>query len=130
FDERGGRVWLNFFRTAGPIIVPIDHGDQLLAEIFRVGQLPRMDLPEELRFEQVRVSPRICLKLQPPRKEYSWTAPRVAGELFFDYGGEKGPPHPPGNVPHQSESPRVIHPRPPAGKAAQERLAGLRFSTH
>jgi superfamily II DNA or RNA helicase len=127
FDDRGGRVWLNFFRTTGPIIVPLDHGDQLLAEIFRVGQLPRMDLPEELRFEQVRVPPRVCLKLQPPRKEYSWTAPRVAGELFFDYGGEMVPADPPGNVRYQSEGRRLIIRDPQVEKAANERLTAVGF---
>jgi superfamily II DNA or RNA helicase len=129
FDDQGAQVWLNFLRSTGPIIVPIDHGDQLLAEVFRVGQLPRMDLPVELRFQRLSVSPRPCLRLQPPRKEYSWMAPRVPAEIFFDYGGEMVPGNPPGNVRYQSERRLLIIRDPAAERAAGERLEALGFRT-
>jgi len=85
FDDLGAFPWMSFLRRQKALTVPREEKDAWLAELLRLPNLPRLELPEELRFEQVTVTPRPLVKVraEPTRSGSS----RLLGELSFSYDG-------------------------------------------
>jgi superfamily II DNA or RNA helicase len=75
--------WITFLRRQGPLRVPAAQRDEFLAELLRQPELPALDLPEELRYEEISAAPRPRLTVKPNR----WRSGQLQGELSFDYGG-------------------------------------------
>jgi SNF2-related domain/Helicase conserved C-terminal domain/Bacterial SNF2 helicase associated/SWIM zinc finger len=93
WDDRVARLqdfdafaWISLLRNNGPLAVPVKQKDDLVQELLKLPRLPRLDLPEELRYEEVSVAPRPCLKVRPPEKR-GWGPERLRGDLSFDYDG-------------------------------------------
>jgi superfamily II DNA or RNA helicase len=85
YDDHGAFAWIAWLRKQGPLRVPVAQSGELLAELLRQPRLPPLDLPEELRFEEVAVVPRSRLTVKP-QKKYG-TFDLLHGELSFDYDG-------------------------------------------
>jgi SNF2 family DNA or RNA helicase len=49
--------------------------------------LPRLSLPEELQYEEIRVTPRPRLTVVAPKQKNRWEADRLHWKLSFDYAG-------------------------------------------
>ena len=89
----GGRVarlaeetrfeWLLHLRRAGSIEIPAGEAQQALAALLNHPVPARVEVPEELRYEEVRVTPRPWLTLRA-LKRYSWEQSRLRAELSFD----------------------------------------------
>jgi superfamily II DNA or RNA helicase len=79
--------WVSLLRRSGPLSVPGKQKDDLVRELLKLPRLPRLDLPEELRYEEVAAIPKPRLKVLPPEK-HGWGRERLRGELSFDYDGE------------------------------------------
>ena len=78
--------WIPMLRQTGSLTIPASQVDDLQAEILACNQLPRMELPEEIRFEQVRVTPKPRLMVKPIDSRVAGSD-LLAGELSFDYDG-------------------------------------------
>jgi superfamily II DNA or RNA helicase len=86
-EHGGSDSWLSLLRKAGEIEVPASDGLDLVQEVLAQSLLPPVDWPEQLRFEEIAVAPRCCLKLRKP--EISWRHQRdiLWAGLVFDYEG-------------------------------------------
>jgi hypothetical protein len=83
-DHQGAFQWISVLRVQGPLSAPLKQKDELLQELLQMPHLPRLELPEELRYEEVQLAPKPRLKVRAPAK-HSWGPPRLEGELSFGY---------------------------------------------
>ncbi len=84
-DHAGAFAWISHLRDVSPLRVPVDQGDKLLEEALRLPRVPQLDLPAELRYEEVRVAPGYRCRVQPGPRE--WGPEYLRAELSFDYDG-------------------------------------------
>ncbi len=127
-DDGGAFDWITFFRQNGVLSVPAKQRDDLLKELLALPRLPRLDLPDDLSFEEVTVKPRPRLKVRPPDR-HPWGQPRLRGELSFDYDGEVIAADQPGRGIYQPERRRLMRRDTAAEAAAAERLKEVGFQT-
>ena len=85
YEHHGAFNWIALLREQGPLRVPVGQSEEFLAELLRQPQLPPLDLPEELRYEEVVLTPRPRLTVKPDRN--SSRLDQLRGELSFDYNG-------------------------------------------
>jgi superfamily II DNA or RNA helicase len=83
-EHHGAFDWIALLREQGPLRVPVAQGEELLAELLRQPRLPPLDLPQELRYEEIVFEPRPRLTIKRGRNGAS---DLLYGELSFDYGG-------------------------------------------
>jgi superfamily II DNA or RNA helicase len=86
YDSQGAFNWVSLMRRQGMIPVPVAQKDEMLGEILKAPQLPRLDLPEDLTYEEAMGVPRPRLTIKEPEKNY-WGPQKLRGELSFDYEG-------------------------------------------
>jgi superfamily II DNA or RNA helicase len=122
----GAFEWIGLLRKNGPLAVPVGQQGELLKELLGLPRLPRLDLPEELRFEEASLTPRPRLKVRAPER-HSWGPERLRGELSFDYDGEIVPATKPGRGVYQADRQRLIVRDEAVERAAAERLQQLGF---
>jgi superfamily II DNA or RNA helicase len=125
-DDGGAFDWISLLRREETFSVPITQKDKFLEELLRLPELPRLDLPDELRFEEVRVTPRPQLKVRPPERQH-WGSPRLRGELSFDYDGENVPSDRAGRGVYQPDHRRFLVRDRDAESAAAAKLLELGF---
>ena len=83
--DLAGFAWIPLLARAGwSLRVPAGETEDLLERLLSAPALPRLDLPESLRFEVVRVAPRPRLRLRSPHRGSSreW----LSANLSFQYG--------------------------------------------
>jgi superfamily II DNA or RNA helicase len=85
-QDYGAFGWVELLRSEGPIDVPLDEGHELVDRLLDMPQLPRLELPVELRLAEVTAVPRPCLTLHTPRG-IRWQHERLPGEVGFEYEG-------------------------------------------
>ena len=69
--------------------VPHDEAPEAIEQIFRLPVLPRLELPEELRLEEVRCEPKRVLLLSSGAGKKGRLPDRATGTVRFDYRGEQ-----------------------------------------
>ncbi len=87
----GAFAWISLLRREHAVVVPEKQKDALVAELLGLPNQPRLELPDELRYEEVRPSAQPCLKIKAPPEVPRWkSAPEawLHGELSFDYDGQ------------------------------------------
>jgi superfamily II DNA or RNA helicase len=77
--------WLAHFRKIGPIHVPEKDLDELLSTLLCAPGVPRLQVPEQLRYEELTLTPRPCLRIRGSDRQIENA--RLSAELFFDYQG-------------------------------------------
>src|SRR5262249_56229206 len=75
--------WFSVLRRVGALFIPQEQIRELMTEVLSETQPPRLDLPEELRFEEVNVMPQPCLTFKAQRQNT-----RLRARLSFDYAPE------------------------------------------
>ena len=85
-DSHGGRVWTDALCKTGEFRIPAGDSDDLIAQLLELPTPPRLDLPEELRFERVHSPPTPHLIVRKPKYAYSPQS-RLEADLHFDYQG-------------------------------------------
>jgi superfamily II DNA or RNA helicase len=85
YEHHGAFNWITLLRAHGPLLVPVEQAAEFLAELLRQPQLPPLDVPEELRYEESTLAPRPRLTVKPDKR--GWKRDQLQGELTFDYGG-------------------------------------------
>jgi len=120
-------AWISQLRTQGPLYAPAEKGSVLLEEVLRLPKVPRLDLPEELQYEEVAVAPQPRLKLTKLERSH-WQPDRVGGELTFNYVGRVVAADDNRIAIFQAETRRIIMRDRTAEQFAAERLRQLGFA--
>jgi superfamily II DNA or RNA helicase len=127
FDDGGAFDLVALMRRQAELTVPVKQKDDLLEQLLRLPQLPRLDLPEELRFEEAAPAPRPRLKVLAPER-HGWSGhDRLRGQLSFDYDGVVVPATRPGRGVYQPDGRRFLKRDPAAEAAAAARLEQAGF---
>ena len=81
--------WLLHLRRSGSVQAPEEDLDELLSTLLCTPGLPRLEVPKQLRYEEVTLPPRPCLRIRAGDRH----APnvRLGAELLFDYDGRMVP---------------------------------------
>jgi hypothetical protein len=122
-DDGGSFGWIAHLREHGPLHVRAPQVDDLLARLFRLPRLPRLEVPEALHFNEVACSPRSRLHVRPGPRD--WGASRLLGELSFDYAGTLVAAGGPSLGGFDAKQRRLIRRDAAAEQAAADRLAEL-----
>jgi superfamily II DNA or RNA helicase len=85
-NDFGAFAWVSLLRRQGALYIPAEQVNKFMEDLLAMPRLPRLDLPEELRYEEVPVAPRPRLKVREAERTY-WKAD-LRGDLSFDYEGE------------------------------------------
>jgi superfamily II DNA or RNA helicase len=126
-DDAGAFDWIGVLGKKRNLSVPAEHGEQLLEELLRLPRLPRLDLPEGLRYQEVSPTPRPRLVVRAPAPGKRDQKPRLRGELSFDYEGQVVEAGQAGRTVYQPARRRLIVRDPAAELSAAARLEQVGF---
>ncbi|HEY6404444.1 MAG TPA: LAGLIDADG family homing endonuclease, partial [Blastocatellia bacterium] len=79
-DDGGAFHWISILRRAGGLFIPADQIGEFMTEVLSEAHPPRLDLPEELRFEEISAKPQPCLTFKSQKQKA-----RLRARLSFDY---------------------------------------------
>ena len=96
----GAFQWIAELRRSERIHLPTPDETSFVAHMLQLPERPRLDLPEELRFEELRGKPSPSLRVLEPRRPGEER--NLPAELSFDYEGEV--------VPHRAEERSIVRP--------------------
>jgi superfamily II DNA or RNA helicase len=82
--------WLLHMRQSGDIEAPERDCEDLLQAILCAPDAPALDLPDELRYEEIAPPPKPWLKIRAPESS-RFVRERLHAELCFDYDGTSVP---------------------------------------
>jgi superfamily II DNA or RNA helicase len=82
-DDGGAFHWVSVLRRVGVLSIPEDQIGAFMTEVLSEAHPPRLDLPEELRYEEVNARPQPCLTFKAQRQNA-----RLRARLSFDYAPE------------------------------------------
>src|SRR5262245_33639587 len=82
-DDGGAFHWISILRRAGALFIPENQIGEFMAEVLSEPQPPRLDLPEELRYQEVSARPQPCLTFKAQKQ-----SARLRARLSFDYAPE------------------------------------------
>ena len=119
--------WIALLRQRGELSIPKQESEPFLAEILRFAHYPRLELPEELRFQEALLRPKAKLLIKPG-PSHPFRHPRLVGKLAFDYDGQKVFHNTPGNVYDQKRR-RLIRRDFAFESAARRRMIQTGFRT-
>ena len=121
-DDSGAFPWIAHLREQGPLRVRATQADDLLARLFRLPRLPRLEVPEALRFEEVAGSPQPRLRIRPGPRDWGRAGSSVSP---FDYAGTLAPAGEPSLGGFDAQQRRLIRRDAAAEQAAADRLAEM-----
>jgi superfamily II DNA or RNA helicase len=130
-DDGGAFPWAPILRVEKQIEIPAKDREELLQQMLSLPKVPRLDLPEDLRIEEVKVAPRPRLRIHKPKNRYYYGSEKLEGELSFDYDGAVVPFEEPGRGIYQADKRRLILRDPDFERdaAAELRVIGFRTPT-
>ncbi len=96
--------WSRLLHPENTVRVPAADREDLLESLLAAPDLPPLELPEAMRFEETRPVPRPRLRLRPPEEPRSW--PRA--ELSFLYDSQEVPAGAAGRGLYQREERRFL----------------------
>jgi superfamily II DNA or RNA helicase len=79
-DDGGAFHWISILRRAGDLFIPADQIGEFMTEVLSEAHPPRLDLPEELRYEEITAKPQPCLTFKSQKQNA-----RLRARLSFDY---------------------------------------------
>ncbi len=85
-DSPATGAWADAVSKTGELRVPAEDVQELISHLVTLPAPPKLDLPEELRFERVCFPPVPHLIVRRPK--YSSIQSRLEAELFFNYQGK------------------------------------------
>ena len=84
-SRQGDLPWITQLRGAGEIVIPREDLEEALTSLMELPNLPRLEVPEELRLSEESASPQPRLFLEADSAPVALNLPLLA-ELSFDYG--------------------------------------------
>ncbi len=124
-DDATGE-WISHLRRLGSIEVPQEHGEDLLAQLLCSPQLPALEVPEELHYQEVKIEPRPFLQIHGSTRVFANPA-KLHAELSFDYEGTLVPALDPSRGMYRTEGRRFLLRDEPAEQSAAAMLSKLGF---
>ena len=85
-DDFGAFDWVSLVTEEKGLTTENGEQQELVDQLFDMPALPQLDLPPELRLEEVRVTPKPRLRIRSPRGK-GWKYERLQGHVDFDYDG-------------------------------------------
>ena len=82
--------WIAALRRLRYIDAPEGDAGQLLAALLEHPIAARVEVPNELRYEEAHPAPKPCLTIRS-EKHFDWEQQRLHAELAFDYDGRRVP---------------------------------------
>lgn len=125
-NDHGAFGWISLLRAHEALSIPKHESESFLAELLRFARRPRLELPEDLKFEEVAPRPTPGLVIKPGER-HPFGHPRLLGRLSFDYLGEKIAYGRRDSGVYQRERRRVIRRDMGFEVAARRRLTQLGF---
>lgn len=86
-DAAGNEGWLAPLRQGEPIQVPHKDQDALVEFLYQMPSLPSLELPEELRWQELRPAPRRKVALLTPDKHTH--GKKIPARIVFEYDGQQ-----------------------------------------
>ncbi|HVJ88108.1 MAG TPA: SNF2-related protein [Caulifigura sp.] len=86
FDDFGAFEWIETVNQENGLEVATGEQQELVDRLLDMPALPELDLPTDLRLEEVRVTPTPLVWLKSP-KVRGWKHDRLQGAVQFDYDG-------------------------------------------
>jgi len=127
-QDWGAFPWVVQFREREPLRVPLGEARDLAARLYAAGPMPALQLPDELKLEEVHPPLSRHLKISPPDTRYDYYAdPRLRAELSFEYDGHRVAGNSAGRAIVQGEHRRAIVRDAAAEAEAVARLQQLGF---
>lgn len=87
-EDFGAGRWLKFLRSGQEITAQAGEEHELVETLLDMPVLPRLDLPEQLRLEEVTATPQPILTVRTPRQR-GWKHERLQGVVEFEYLGTR-----------------------------------------
>jgi superfamily II DNA or RNA helicase len=85
-DDSGAFSWITLLRKEDSLVVPADQQEELLEKILSMPRWPRLDLPEELRFEEKLLTPSPLIKIKQHESRFQRDK-KLEAKVYFDYDG-------------------------------------------
>ncbi len=119
--------WVSYLRRAGTIEVPDHDREEFLTTLLNSARLPHLEVPEELKFEEVTMPLRPCLRISS--SDTGGPRGRLRGDVLFDYGGRLVGDKAAGTGVYDANARRYIRRDVAAEKLANVQLAelGIRY---
>ena len=86
WSDAGQIEWTELLRRDPPLAVADGEEEELVDRLLDMPNIPKLDLPENLKLEEVRVVPIPQILIHTPRGP-RWQQERLKGEVQFDYSG-------------------------------------------
>jgi len=120
-------AWIAPFKT-GSIEAPESERDDLLSALLCLPDLPPLEVPEELHYEEVRLQPQPRLIIRSENSSQRDSS-RLRADVSFQYGHWIVPEHDPAGGRYEAEPRRFVRRDLAAEKAATRMLseAGLKY---
>jgi hypothetical protein len=129
-DDGGAFAWIVTLREKRELVIPASDRDDLLQQLLSLPKLPRLDLPEELRVEEIKIAPKPRLRVRKPKKNHYYNNDkRLLADLSFDYDGVVVGDDEPGRGIYQPERRRLILRDQEFEREAAARLRSMGFRT-
>jgi superfamily II DNA or RNA helicase len=82
--EDAAYEWVQHLRRNGPLVAPEEDRDEFLSALLSAPGLPSLEVPEEIRYQEVTITPKPRLQI---RGAAASTGGALEGQLSFDYDG-------------------------------------------
>ncbi|MEZ6065765.1 MAG: SNF2-related protein [Planctomycetaceae bacterium] len=89
-DDFGAFDWVSLVTDEKGLVATAGEEQSLVDQLLDMPALPELDLPDELKLEEVRVAPAPRLRIRSPRGK-GWKYERLQGFVDFDYAGTSVP---------------------------------------
>ena len=83
-EDFGAFDWVKLIRAENGFAVPEGEERELVDQLLDMPTLPELDLPQNLRLEEVRATPVAYLTLKSPRTK-GWKHERLTGVVEYEY---------------------------------------------
>jgi hypothetical protein len=121
--------WIAGLRNNNAVVFSEEEREEFLSHLICSPALPLLDLPDELQYEEVTLSPRNCLKITQNRYSYKKDQNQMRAELSFEYGARSVPARDVARGIYEASTRRFFRRDVDAEKAASAQLyeVGLRY---
>jgi superfamily II DNA or RNA helicase len=123
-EEGAPFEWVAALRRVRRIEAPESEIESMLATLIEHPLGGRLEVPEDLRYEEVTIAPRPCLTVRAARR-YGWEKERLRAELSFDYDGRRVTEGLPGRGIYDAAGRKFVVRDGPAEAAAKAHLRQL-----
>lgn len=85
-----GAAWALSLRKEGPVAIPREQEAEMLERFWKLPALPEVDMPAELRWDQIVLQPQPRITIKKPKD--SWRESELEAKVGFEYAGRVATP--------------------------------------